>query len=212
MTTKRIFWALLLLGLFGLGFFLMQQGLEAEEMQDWARGAHPAWVIAAILFLPMFGFPISITLFITGLRFGFGWGMLVVAVVVLLQLLAALPLGRGPLRGLAQKCLGQRIDSLSKASLRSQAMVTFFTTLIPGPPYIGKIYGLAAAHIPARLYYGIGWPVFVITSVPLVGLGSATFEVQADRIFLFIALGVALAFGLHWARKRWSNQTMANAS
>ncbi|KAF0094939.1 MAG: hypothetical protein E1N59_1367 [Puniceicoccaceae bacterium 5H] len=210
---SRIFWALLAAALIGLGVYLWQHhNLTEQDVQEWARSAHPLWVIGMILVLPMFGFPISITLFITGVRFGFGWGMAIVTLVVLLQLLAALPLGRGPLNRVAHKCFGDRVHALRNASTRSQAVITFFTTLIPGPPYIGKIYGLAAAHVPPSIYLGIGWPIFVITAVPLVGLGGAAFNVNADRILLFVALAALLALGLHWVRKRWGGKAVANAS
>lgn len=207
--TRRIFWLLLVAAVVGgVAYLWNAQHITEDELRAWAAQAHPGLVFALVFLLPLLGFPISITLVLVGIRFGFAGGMAVVAAVVLGQLLIGLPLGRGPLHGLAKKLFGARIDALARAGWQHQAVVTFLTTLIPGPPYIGKVYGLAAARVPAVLYLGIGWPVYVVTSIPLVGLGGSAMHLSTERLLLFGGLAVGLALALHWARRRWGQRTV----
>lgn len=152
------------------------------------RQTNPALFILLMAFLPAFGFPWSVFLVLTGLKFGTLWGILIVALVMPVHMALSYLLAKTVLHNLLKKLLaikGYNLPDLSSKRLFS-GMVLFVA--LPGPPYVLKNYLLALLDIPFFLYLGVNWLIEFILSIPVVGIGGAAGARNWNILFLFIAL------------------------
>ena len=79
--------AAVVLGLVALA--LLYRQIDMPALHRRAEAVNGTFVFALMTVLPLAGFPVSITHAVAGVRFGFGYGMVLVAASIVLQLLAS---------------------------------------------------------------------------------------------------------------------------
>lgn len=161
---------------------------------DWQRvtaiigGFDPVVTIALMAVLPVFGFPVSVVYLVAGARFGAVWGGVVVAFATAVHLLASYGIARSVVRGPLQRFVEKRHRQLPSIPLDEQSMVALVVTLVPGPPYLIRIYLLALANMRLKYYFWVSLTVFVLRSYVTILLGDLSSEPSGRR--LIVLLGV----------------------
>src|SRR5687768_13498384 len=72
-----------------VGLVLLYRQIDMVALHQRAQGVNGVLVFALVTVLPLFGFPQSVAHAVAGVRFGFGPGLALVAVSIVLQLLAS---------------------------------------------------------------------------------------------------------------------------
>lgn len=117
-------------------------------------GPWPAF--AALVILPLLGFPLSVLALAAGLRFGLGPALLLTAPAITLHLLFCYIAGRRWLAAPLHRWLARYDFTLPRAPAGESFSVALLVNLVPGPPYAAKTYLLALADIPFRSYFFAG--------------------------------------------------------
>lgn len=117
-------------------------------------GRWPAF--AALLILPLIGFPLSVLALAAGLRFGLGPALLLMAPALTFHLLFSYIAGRRWLAAPIHRWLARYDFTLPRAPAGESFSVALLVNLIPGPPYFAKNYLLAVADLPFRSYFFAG--------------------------------------------------------
>lgn len=176
--------------------------LSREALMAYGRSLPPAGFIAAFLILPLLGFPISILLFLAGLRFGLGTGMVLVAGGMIFHHFAAYHLAQGGFREWVIQRLKRAGYTIPTIKSKHRIWFTAVFAAIHGPPYMVKLYLLALTTIPFRIYCWVGAPVYIIFGLIPVSAGSAMVHLDAKWIYLFIGISFVLLFGAYYLQRR----------
>lgn len=191
----------------GLALFYRQIDIDALHRR--ADGLNGFVVFAAMVVLPLLGFPVMIVHAVAGVRFGIGPGCALVSVATLLQLLSAHGLVK-----LAPEFFAKRLAPLRKRLPKTaHAPLTLFTMLMPGVPYFSQIYVLPLMGVPLGTYLLLSLPINVVRSVVGVTFGKVSDELTPLRLLGFGIYFVAITAACSWAflrlRKRMHEQANA---
>ncbi len=203
---RRHWWKILLVFLLiALVVYEVRVGnltFDRDSVMAYGKGLPATAFIIAFLLLPLVGAPISIFLILTGIRFGFGWGMAVTAGCILFHHLVAYQLSHGlfrqKLRGYIEK-KGHKVPSTKENAL-------WFTTVfavVPGAPYAFKLYLLSLTDVPFRIYFFVGAPIYIAVSMVSVGAAAAVMHFNMWWIYAVIAavsVGIIIKRYLKWKR------------
>lgn len=148
----------------------------------------PALVIPAMAVLPIFGFPVSVVYLIAGARFGPLWGGVVVTIATATHLLGAFGITRSVLRRPLQRFVDRRHKRLPEIPEDEQVSVALIAALVPGVPYVVRLYLLALADLRLRIYFWVCLIVYVLRSYVTILVGDLGSEPSGRR--LIILLGV----------------------
>jgi uncharacterized membrane protein YdjX (TVP38/TMEM64 family) len=152
------------------------------------------------------GFSISLIYLVIGAVFGGPWGIVVVAGITAVHLLASHWIGHGFLRARLQRWLEKRKKHFPTLPPGEEVSVALMMALVPGPPYFARNYLLAVSDIPLRVYFWVCWPVYVARSCVALFLGDLAGEFSPERLLILgsiFALKVGIcAYILHRLRKR----------
>ncbi|MBL9158122.1 MAG: VTT domain-containing protein [Verrucomicrobiales bacterium] len=195
---------LLLVG--GLVFlWKTQEGrLDRESILAYGMSLPPVVIVIAFFLLPLIGFPVSVLLVLIGLRFGVGWGMVLVTVGMLFHHLVVFAISRSWLREKMERRIASFGHRIPRIEERHRFWFTTIFASIHGPPYAAKLYLLALTNLPFRYYCGIGVPVYAGFSLIPVGAGKAITDLNAMTVGLILLGTVALFFLAHWLKRRYS--------
>ena len=176
--------------------------IDRESIVEFAEGLSLPWFMAALLLLPLIGFPITPLLVVTGIRFGFGGGMAVATGAVLFHNALAFRLTHGWFRDRLRNRLARSGYAIPAIDPKHQCWFTGLFTAIHGPPYAAKLYLLALTDIPFRIYFWVGAPIYAFFCVVPIGAGSAVETLKPWVIYLLIGTSVVLlAVGVLLKRK-----------
>lgn len=210
---RKIFgWAaafivLLLLAVAATYLFTDFRWADLSRAIDWARitrtidRLNPAAVIPLMAVLPVFGFPVSVVYLIAGARFGPVWGGVVVALVTAVHLLLSYGIARSVLRRPLGRFIGKRHLHLPEIPDDEHAMVALVVALVPGLPYIVRIYLLALTDIRLRAYFGVFLAVCVLRSYATILMGDLSSEPSGSRLMILLGvdgLKVLICAGVIW--------------
>lgn len=148
----------------------------------------PVLFIALMALLPCIGFPIVIFLVLAGVKFGLAGGILVAAMTLPVHLLVSFFLGHSVLRPRLQALLQKQDYSLPEIPQTKVVPFLILFVGIPSLPYAAKNYLLALADIPFRYYFAVSFPVNVLLSVPIIGLGEAAAKTNLWLLLLFVGI------------------------
>ena len=81
-------------------------------------------------------------------------------------------------------------------------VVTVFTMLIPGAPFLAQNYTLALIGVPFRLYIGICLPMHAARSSIAVILGGQAQHLTPGRVLLMLLYVAAILGASWWAFRR----------
>jgi uncharacterized membrane protein YdjX (TVP38/TMEM64 family) len=199
---RAIAWATgILLVIAGLiaGIFVFSDLEVAEVMHkiDWSGFTervgrlNPILMLAAMAILPVFGFPVSVVYLLAGVRFGPLWGGVVVASVTAVHLLASYGIARSVFRRPLQRFIEKRHKRLPRIPDDEQAMVALIVALVPGPPYLVRIYLLALADMKLRIYFWVALLVFTVRSYVTILLGDLSSDPSGRRLVILVIVDAA---------------------
>lgn len=138
----------------GLASWIWRDESRTLARQVMTLGPWPAF--AALVVLPLVGFPLSVLALAAGLRFGLGPALLLMAPALTLHLLFSYVAGRRWLAAPLHRWLARYDFTLPRAPAGESFSVALLVNLVPGPPYFAKNYLLAVADLPFRPYFCAG--------------------------------------------------------
>jgi uncharacterized membrane protein YdjX (TVP38/TMEM64 family) len=155
-------------------------------------------VFAALTFLPLFGFPISVLHVIAGARFGVALGLALVGISIVIQLLLSYWfVALAP--GFFARRMAPWRARLPRAAHRP---LTQFTMLVPGAPYFVQNYVLPVMGVPLGTYVLWGTLLHFVRSMVGVAFGEVSGDLTPLRIALFCLYGVTITLACAWAFRR----------
>lgn len=167
---------------------------------SWERGIN--WIplpamLAAILLLPLIGFPVTALYLAAGARFGLGWGAALIGVATIFHLLTSYPIAhfaRRPVRWLLERA-GWKLPRI-----RPEAAWSFgiWIALLPGVSYTLKNYIGPLSGIGLRVFLGSYLLPHLSGGVVALVLGRATMQFS----WTLVAFIVVYAAGLAWLTRR----------
>lgn len=199
---KRIRRMLLIASVLMLIVYLYSTSQLTPENLKQFGAALPTWLfLPAFFVLPLFGFPISVVLLASGLKYGFALSILIASLGMAFHTFAAWHIAQGMLRRRLEAWLSQTRFDLPTIPQRHQIWFTALFVTVPGLPYVVKLYSLALTNLPFRRYMFIVWFFHVLNSVIFIGLGAAAGEVDAKLMIGFAVLGVLMVVFSNWLKR-----------
>jgi uncharacterized membrane protein YdjX (TVP38/TMEM64 family) len=166
----------------------------------------PGLFIALMLVLPMVGAPMSLFLFLLGLKFGIAYGLLILGIIMPVQILIAYAVAR-VFRSAVETYLvvkkGYRIPRIP--SDRAFFYSVFFLAF-PGVPYAPKLYLLPLAAIPFNYCFWLNWAIQGTLAIPFVMLGKSAADMSLVLFGLTVAVFLVLILVLRWTQKRYRRE------
>jgi uncharacterized membrane protein YdjX (TVP38/TMEM64 family) len=177
---------------------MLGRGIDIEVLHQRAERLDGWVVFAALALLPLGGFPATVLHVVTGARFGWGMGALIIGASILFQLLASYSLVKiAP--GFFKKRLAPVRDKIPKGAHSSVAL---FTMLLPGVPYFVQNYVLALVGTPFWMYLGICLPLHWARSLVSLTFGHMVSDLTPLRIAGFVLYNLTIILCCAWAFRR----------
>lgn len=177
------------------------------DLENWLRGSHPLWLIAAMVFLPLIPFPISPLWMLAGLRFGFFGGVVVSSFALLLNLSlaygVALLLGR-PIISRLLALVGKKVPKIPP---EDEVKWIFIFRITPGIPLLLQNYSLGVARVGFGRYLAISLPVQMAYATAFILFGSALFSGKTGWAISGGLLALSLLLILRILQKRILRQS-----
>lgn len=169
---------------------LVHHLIDIEAVHAWADQLN-SWVAFGLLtVLPLVGFPVSVLHVAAGIRFGAGWGMVIVSCSILLQLLASYAIVHHWRHWLEKtrwiRRLRERVPDGAHTS------ICIFTVLLPGAPYSAINYVLPLVGVPLHTYIMCCLPLHTLRSTITVVLGAQSNQLTAARVIVLIAYALTV--------------------
>lgn len=200
---KKLVAVALLLAALAAVAWCYRDHLDREAIVAFAESLSLPWFLAAVLFLPLIGFPITPLLVVMGIRFGFAGGMAVAAGATFLHNIAAFRLTHGWFRERLRRRLARFGYAIPNIDPKHQAWFTALFAAIHGPPYAAKLYLLALTDVPFRIYLWVGAPIYAFFCVIPVGAGSAVDALKPWVIYALVGMSVALLAAGFLLKRKW---------
>lgn len=177
---------------------LLYRQIDIAAVHRRAEGLNGVLVFVLMTVLPLFGFPVSVTNAVAGVRFGLPLGIALVSVSIVLQLLASYGLVK-----LAPKLFARRLEGLRKRLPEgAYTPVTQFTMLLPGVPYFAKNYVLPVIGVPLGTYLLWSLPIHIMRSIVGIAFGEMSGDLSPLRIAGFVTYFVVITVTCTWAFRR----------
>jgi uncharacterized membrane protein YdjX (TVP38/TMEM64 family) len=200
----KIWAALIFVVLCGTGLYFLVRFDLYQQITAVVNERTPAGLfIAAMLVLPMVGVPMSIFLFLLGIKFGMGWGLLILEVVMPLQILVAYGVVRIFRASLESYLVVKKGYQIPRVPPDRVLVFSVFFLAFPGVPYAPKLYLLPLAAVPFNYCFWLNWGIQGTLSIPFVMLGKSAADMNAALFGLTLALCLFLVLVLKWVRKRY---------
>ena len=178
--------AALILAAVGGGFYLNQQYGWLNHLHVHIASYHWLIVFLLVATLPIFGFSIVICYLVVGLKFGAGWGVVVMALAAAVHLLGSHWIARTFLRKRIEAFIAKKKYQLPHVPEGENVSISLMTAVIPGLPYCVRNYLLALAGVPLRIYFWVCLAVYVIRSVLAIFAADFSADLTGDKV-LFLA-------------------------
>lgn len=179
--------------------------IDVAALHDRAAKVSGPMVFILMTVLPLLGFPVSVLHAVAGVRFGLGWGFLLVAISILLQLLSA-----HRIVGLAPHFFARRLNALRRRLPdAAHQPLTIFTMLLPGAPYSAQIYVLPLVGVPLNVYLAWSLPINVARSIVGIAFGEFSDRLTPLTVSLFLLYGVTIMALSAWSFQRLRKQIAA---
>lgn len=189
---KKLVVAALLFVALAIVLWHYRDHVDRKAIVAFAEGLPLPWFLAAILVLPLVGFPITPLLVVAGIRFGFAGGMALAAGVIFFHNIAAFRLTHGLFRVRLRNRLARAGYGIPAIDPKHQAWFTALFAAIHGPPYAAKLYLLALTDVPFRIFLWVGAPIYAFFCVIPVGAGSAVDSLKPWVIYALVGMSIAL--------------------
>ncbi|APZ94985.1 TVP38/TMEM64 family protein [Fuerstiella marisgermanici] len=185
--------------------FYLQGDLTQDNLKRFAASL-PAWLfVPAYLTLPLVGFPISIVLLASGMKFGTMTAIIIAVFAMGFHTFVAWHLAHGFFREPLERWLEKTRFSLPRIPEKHQIWFTSVFVTVPGLPYAVKLYSLALTDLPFTRYLWIVWLFHVLNAIPFIGLGSAAARMNVGWMIGFGLLAVVMILLTNWLKSRLSD-------
>ncbi|MBI4774435.1 MAG: hypothetical protein HY788_09695 [Deltaproteobacteria bacterium] len=182
------------------------------DQYDWAAAAGrlindntplaPFLILMAVL--PILGFPISVFLVVSGIKFGLLGGILVSTLFYPLHLVLSYYLANSVVRQRLSKMLARWGYDTPRIPGQQLILYGSIFAAIPVIPYTPKNYLLALAGLPFKPYVLICWPIHTALGLPFIFLGQSAVSLD----FRVALAAVVLLTGAYviavWLRRRYA--------
>ena len=191
-----------------LAFYLMMRFNLIQQATALINKNTPTHVfLLLMLVLPLVGVPLSIFIFVLGIKFGIGYGILILEIIMPLHILASYLIARTvrqPIKNFLVKRLSYHIPEIPENKV---ALFSFLLLALPVFPYAVKNYILPLAGVPFRYCMWLNWVIQGTLSIPFVILGKSAADM--NLLLFAITLGVlaVLFMGLRWLRNWYETLT-----
>ena len=184
---------------------LLYRTIDVAALHQRAEGVNGVLVFALLTVLPLAGFPASVAHAVAGMRFGFGPGLALVSISLVLQLLASYALVKAKPKLFARhlKPLTERLPEGAHAS------VTQFTMLLPGVPFFAQIYALPLVGVPLGILLRWSLPIQIAKSAIGVVFGDMSDDLTPFRLVGFATYTVFVIVACAWAFRRLRERMQA---
>ena len=186
-----------------LAFYLMIRFNLIQQATEIINKSTPAPLfLLLMLVLPLFGVPLSVFIFVLGVKFGIGYGILLLEIIMPLHILASYLIARTVRQPIKNFLVNRKNYHIPEIPENKVAVFSFLFLAVPVLPYAAKNYILPLAGVPFRYCMWLNWVIQGTLSIPFVILGKSTADMN---LLLFgITLGVlaVLFMGLRRLR-RW---------
>jgi uncharacterized membrane protein YdjX (TVP38/TMEM64 family) len=188
-------------------FILWQQGqAPIEALYAFLRhDIHPGLYILLMVFLPVFGFPMSPFLVLSGIKFGTAWGLGISLLIMPVHLVMCYLISKTFFRSMILMIMHSRGHNPPGFLTARPGKLMFLFLILPGPPYVMKNYILALTGLPFLSYIGLSWVVQGALAMPVVVLGGAASQQRWGLFTAVLILLILGSMGMHWYRKRVKN-------
>jgi uncharacterized membrane protein YdjX (TVP38/TMEM64 family) len=181
---------------------LVYRQIDVEALHRRAENLNGVMIFVLMTVLPLAAFPVSICHAIAGVRFGMGWGLLLVSISIILQLLASYGLVKA-----APKFFEQRLEPWRKRLPKgAHTPVTQFTMLLPGVPYFVQNYILPLIGVPLRPYLLWAGLIHILKSIVGIAFGHMSDDFTPLRIAGFVAYAIFITVATAFAFRRLQAQ------
>jgi uncharacterized membrane protein YdjX (TVP38/TMEM64 family) len=177
---------------------LLYAQIDVPALHQRAQGVNGGLIFALIVVLPMLGFPVSVAHAVAGVRFGWGLGLLLVTVSIILQMLASYALVKALPRLFAKRMQPFR----KRLPEGAHTPITQFTMLLPGAPFFAQNYVLPLIGVPLRTYFAWGLPIHIAKSAVGIIFGDMSDHLTPGRLTGFAIYAVAMTVASAWAFRR----------
>lgn len=177
--------------------FLWLAGVDLPALRDgmlhWLKDSHPAWLVSALVLLPLVGVPVSPFMILAGAKWGIGLGWLVcvagLAVHFTIAWALAVWLVRDWIFRLLQ-WLAPDLEIPDKTVRRDVAWILFFR-ITPGIPLFVQNYALGLARVRFAPYMIYSMAVQSVYAMSFILFGSAIFTGRIGQAAAGVLLAVA---------------------
>ncbi len=191
--------------LLAAGFY---QGIQYESVQNEVsyllKSVSPIVFIALMIILPGAGFPVSVFLIMSGIKFGIFYAAVLWLLVLPLHALMGYYLS-GKLRKTIVRFSEKRGYHIPKAPEKNIAMYSFLFYAVPGLPYAGKNYLLPLAGVPFTHCVLMNSLVQAPQGIPFIILGRSVTELDLRLFYLALIMFIMLFVLLLWLKRRYWN-------
>lgn len=181
-----------LLALIFLNPDLLHRALTIKDQVIESCRAYPVLLFCALVFLPAFGFPVSVLLVLAGAIWGSNWQSCALGILAMsLNMTWTYLASAGPARKIVIRLIGDRLGAWKNMEQGDLIRLTVLLRVTPGIPLFLQNYLLGLLAVPYVPYIVISIPLNAIFVVGFVLTGGAIFEGQMGLAFTGIAVLVA---------------------
>lgn len=172
-----------------LAFYLMIRFNLIQQATEIIDKSTPAPLfLLLMLVLPLFGVPLSVFIFVLGVKFGIGYGILLLEIIMPFHILASYLIARTVRQPIKNFLVNRKNYHIPEIPENKVAVFSFLFLAVPVLPYAAKNYILPLAGVPFRYCMWLNWVIQGTLSIPFVILGKSTADMN---LLLFgITLGV----------------------
>ena len=208
MMTSAFKYTLILLVILSLavGFIVFQGQEPIKSLYAFLRhDIHPGLFLVLMGILPIFGFPMSPFLVLSGIKFGTVWGAGVSLLIMPIHLGMCYVISKTFLQTIILKVMRSRGYSPPGFLTAKPGKLVFLFLVVPGPPYVMKNYILALTGLPFISYMVLTWTVQGALALPVVILGGAASQQRWGLFTIILILLIICSLGMHWYKNRAAN-------
>ncbi len=192
--------ALLCVGL--AGYALLRGDLIAQGTQMIDKNTPVPLFLLLMVVLPLVGMPMSVFIFVLGVKFGAVYGILILAGIMPVHMLVSFFVARLVRQPLLAFLVDRRNYRIPEVPAGKMFLFSFLFLAAPVVPYAAKNYILPLAGAPFRYCMWMNWAVQGALAVPFVFLGKSAADMNALVFGITLAVLAVLFVLLRWLR-RW---------
>lgn len=180
------------------GVTLLYRTIDVQTLHDQAQRMNGPTVFAAMVVLPLLGFPTSVLHAVGGVRFGVGIGLALAVSSIVLQLLISYALVR------AAPSFFERWTAPLRRRLpeTTHTPLTQFVLLLPGTPYFMQLYVLPLCGVPFGTFMLWSLPLHGVRSIIGVVFGHESADLTPAKIAGFVVYSICVGLTCAWAFRR----------